>query len=326
MKPKVSICVPIYGVEKYIERCARSLFEQTYENIEYIFIDDCTPDKSIEILKNVLDDYPLRKEVVRIIQHDHNRGLAGARNTAVANATGQFLMHVDSDDYISTNTVEKLVETQMKDNADIVSCDYYCVYPNNKIIKNEKEAINGKDYAFGVLLGKYGHHIWGRLIRTDLYRENSIQALEGANMGEDFQVVPQLYYYSKKIASCHIPLYFYSMLNENSYTNNATQKRMMQSIASKDYVYGFYRSLPEDTTFWLRINELYYAVSFLKYYALADNADFYYDKALDFITTDNLKELSKLSVMDRIIIKTARYKKASKYILRGLLRLRHYNE
>ena len=325
-KPLVSIGIPVYGVEKYIERCARSLFEQTYENIEYIFIDDCTTDKSIEILKKVLDDYPLRRESVRVIRHEHNKGLAGARNTAVANATGQFLMHVDSDDYISTNAVEKLVEIQIKVNADIVSCDYCCVYPNRKIIKMDREAINGKDFARGVLLGKYWHHIWGRLIRTNLYRENSIQTLEGANMGEDFQVVPQLYYYSKKIAFCHIPLYYYSMLNEKSYTNNATQKRMIQSLASKDYVYAFFRSLPEDTTSLLNINELRYAAKFIKYYALADNADYYYYKALDFITADNLKELSKLSVMDRIIIKTAKYKKASKYILRVLLRLRHFYE
>ena len=64
--PKVSVVIPVYGVEKYIERCARSLFEQTYDNIEYIFVDDCTKDRSIEILQKVLEDYPNRKNQVKI--------------------------------------------------------------------------------------------------------------------------------------------------------------------------------------------------------------------------------------------------------------------
>ena len=75
---KVSILVPVYGVEKYIERCVRSLFEQTYENIEYVFVDDCTKDKSIEILNSVLAEYPNRKKQAKILHHDKNRGLSHA--------------------------------------------------------------------------------------------------------------------------------------------------------------------------------------------------------------------------------------------------------
>ena len=60
--PKVSIIIPVYGVEKYIERCSRSLFEQTLDDLEYLFIDDCTPDKSIDVLKNILEEYPNRKK------------------------------------------------------------------------------------------------------------------------------------------------------------------------------------------------------------------------------------------------------------------------
>jgi glycosyltransferase involved in cell wall biosynthesis len=74
----VSILVPVYGVEKYIERCARSIFEQTYHNLDIVFVDDCSPDKSIEILKHVLEEYPNRKAQTRIIQHAHNRGFASS--------------------------------------------------------------------------------------------------------------------------------------------------------------------------------------------------------------------------------------------------------
>ena len=98
---KVSILVPIYGVEHYIEQCARSLFEQSYSDIEYIFVNDCTPDSSMDILKQVLSIYPNRKSQVRIIEHEHNQGLGAARLTATKAATGEAVMHVDSDDYIT---------------------------------------------------------------------------------------------------------------------------------------------------------------------------------------------------------------------------------
>ena len=111
---KVSILIPVYGVEKYIERCARSIFEQTYQNLDIVFVDDCTPDKSIEILRRVLDDYPERKAQTRIIRHEHNQGLAAARNTAVAAATGTFLTHVDSDDWLELDAVEELVKKQVE--------------------------------------------------------------------------------------------------------------------------------------------------------------------------------------------------------------------
>ena len=111
---KVSICVPVYGVEKYIERCARSLFEQTYEDVEYVFVDDCTQDRSVELLQNVIENYPSRKDKVRIIHHKSNIGLGEARNTAVAASTGEFIMHVDSDDYIDKDCVRCCVVQQIK--------------------------------------------------------------------------------------------------------------------------------------------------------------------------------------------------------------------
>ena len=90
MSVKVSVCIPVYGVEKYIERCARSLFEQTMqEGIEFIFVNDCTPDKNIEILERVLAEYPHRKEQTKIIHHENNKGLVSARNTGLTYAVGE---------------------------------------------------------------------------------------------------------------------------------------------------------------------------------------------------------------------------------------------
>ena len=111
-KYKVSVLVPVYKVEKYIGRCSKYLFEQTYENLEYIFVDDKSPDRSIEILLQILNNYPQRKPQVRIIHHKKNLGLACARNTAVNNATGDFVIHVDSDDYIDRDTITRCIVKQ----------------------------------------------------------------------------------------------------------------------------------------------------------------------------------------------------------------------
>ena len=112
---KVSILVPVYGVERYIENCAVTLFEQTYENIEYVFVNDSTKDRSMEILHEVMERYPLRRDNVHIITHEVNRGLGAARKTALLNATGDFVMHVDSDDSLSLDAVEMLVDKAIQD-------------------------------------------------------------------------------------------------------------------------------------------------------------------------------------------------------------------
>ena len=115
---KISILTPIYGVEKYIEQCARSLFEQSYASIEYIFVDDCTHDKSIGILQSLLKEYPGRAQQVRIIHHDRNRGVGAARQTALMAATGDYLLFADSDDMLPEDAVEKLARKAVSIHAD----------------------------------------------------------------------------------------------------------------------------------------------------------------------------------------------------------------
>ena len=117
---KVSILTPIYGVEKYIEQSARSLFEQSYASIEYIFVDDCTPDKSIGILQSLLKEYPERAQQVRIIHHDRNRGVGAARQTALMAATGDYLLFADSDDMLPEDAVEKLAGKADSSHADLI--------------------------------------------------------------------------------------------------------------------------------------------------------------------------------------------------------------
>ena len=239
--PKVSIIVPVYGVEKYIERCAVSLFDQTYEDIEYIFVNDCTKDNSIVILKEVIERYPTRKPHVRIIEHEKNKGLGGARNTAVAAATGDFLIHVDSDDYIDVLTLQKLVEAQTKSNADIIAFGGYSVYTNKLVEEREFVCQDRELSIINMIKHTTRNSVWGRLIRKQLYTDNNINVLPGTNMSEDLQVVPRLYYYANKVEVLDELLYYYNCLNEGSYTYSFSEKKAKQVFQTLDILEEFFK-------------------------------------------------------------------------------------
>ena len=112
-KPLVSVVVPVYNVEQYISECLDSIINQTYSNLEIICVDDCGQDNSM----NIVEEYARKDSRIKIIHHDRNRGLGGARNTGLENATGEYIFFVDSDDWIETNCVDivtnKLIETKL---------------------------------------------------------------------------------------------------------------------------------------------------------------------------------------------------------------------
>jgi len=180
-KPKVSIIVPVYNVEKYIERCAVSLFEQTYGNIEYVFVNDCTPDSSIDVLKQVLSRFPNRTSQARILNHEKNRGLAVARNTALDNSNGEFVFHVDSDDYIEYNAIELLVNQQLKTASDIVSGMAVMHEVNREILLPNPHYQTKEEMVIDVMQLTINHSIWRRLIRKSLYIDHDVRAQEGVN-------------------------------------------------------------------------------------------------------------------------------------------------
>jgi len=123
--PKVSFIIPVYGVEEYIERCCISIFEQSYKNFEVVFVNDCTKDNSEQIVLNVIERYRHLGIHTSIIRHETNKGISATREDGQNAATGEYILYVDSDDYISTEMLEVLVNRAEQTNADIVYCDYY---------------------------------------------------------------------------------------------------------------------------------------------------------------------------------------------------------
>lgn len=239
---KISICVPVYGVETYIARCAKSLFEQTYQDIEYVFINDCTKDRSIEVLQSVIEQYPTRATQVKIVNHQINKGLAGARNTGVNAADGEFILWVDSDDSIDSTLIEKLVEKQQQNNADIVCYDTKVLFKNYIDYYRNGDYIDGKDLANQMLLGRAPHQLCGHLIRKSLYLDNGICAVEGVNQGEDYQVMPRLAYFAQSVDTLHEVLYYYDRTTENSYSNNYSPCSCRQVMRANKIIRDFFQN------------------------------------------------------------------------------------
>ena len=234
---KVSILVPVYGVEPFIEECAVSLFEQSYKDLEYIFVDDCSPDSSIQLLEAILQKYPFRQKQTRIIRHEHNRGLGAARETALAAATGDYVMFVDSDDVITTDAVEKLCIQQGKTNADIV---------DGALCRLTPTGLNTPTYPYhgessdmlSLILTKntVSHNAVARLIRKSLFDSYHIDFVEGINMAEDYSIMARLMFYATR--SCIDDIIYYYRINDSGTFASGLNRKNVNSFIDANSLVG----------------------------------------------------------------------------------------
>ena len=215
IKPNVSIVIPIHNVEKYIERSAVRLFEQTYANIEYVFVNDCTPDLSINVLMQVMSRYPHRSSQVKIIHNKFNSGVAVTRNTALDHCTGEFVIHVDSDDYIELDAVEALVNQQLNNNADIVTGMAVMHTVKEQTLLPSPHYSSKEEFVIDMMQPTINHCLWKHFVRKSLYDEYSIRAEEGVNCGEDCWMMTRLAYYAKSFDTIDKVIYHYNCMRED---------------------------------------------------------------------------------------------------------------
>lgn len=286
---KVSVLIPVYNVENFVQRCAESIFRQNYDNLDVVFVDDCSPDNSIQRINDTLQDYPNRKNQVRIVKHKENRGLAAARNTGVDAAIGDYLMHVDSDDYLDEAAISQCVELLEKEAADVVVFGVNHVYPN-KTITNIVNVPQSKDEYLKLMLSRRTRvNIWGVLYKTELYKKHDIQTIEGANLGEDYTVTPRLIYYAQKVVEIQKPLYYYIHYNDNSYTYRFSYKSVISHIDILKLLRNFFHD-KNDGCFMKSID---YGETMLKgtavlKWALTDNDSQYLEMIKNSFTTYNV--------------------------------------
>lgn len=239
--PLLSIVVPIYGVEKYIEQCARSLFEQTYSNIEYVFVNDCTQDSSMDVLFSVLADYPHREHQVKVIHHTENMGLAKTRYDGLLAAKGDFITSCDSDDWLEINTCEVLVNKAKNENADIVVYGYHHYYNETKVINYSTFYLTSSGPLSDLFFGRLNPCIHTCLFKR-FFIDTDLIHTPAADMAEDLVFTVQLFYNAERISFLNLPLYYYRQ-NEKSISHSIDEKACFSRCE------GLYKNTEQIITF-----------------------------------------------------------------------------
>ena len=242
----ISVIVPVYGVERYIERCVRSLFGQTMtEGVEFIFINDCTKDRSIELLTSIIGEYPQVRSRVKIINHLRNRGLAAARQTGLTAAQGEYILHLDSDDYFESDMLEVMYGVALDKEADVVVSDFFMSFKDGDVYQ-ECPLYDSKESMFKSIIAPWrygnktvGSSVWNKLIKRSICMEHNINSIEGINYGEDFIVISQILYYAVGITKVDRAFVHYNQQNIRSYTHNKSASNMRQRLKSTNVIADF---------------------------------------------------------------------------------------
>ena len=238
MLPKISVIITVYNREEYIEDCARSVFGQTLDYIEYIFVNDASTDKSVEVLKSVIRDYPDRLPSIKIINTNQNAGVAHARQLGITNATGEYIIHADSDDWIDRDMYKCMYHIAKETNADIVGCNFKHEFPDQQYVFQQQYGKTIEDNISNLINGSIFPSLCTSLTRRSVIDNNNIRFREGLNMGEDLLFNLQVYLNVNTIKSIDWSPYHYRH-TENSSCVQRTRKSIDSDIAIAGLIESF---------------------------------------------------------------------------------------
>lgn len=243
MSVKVSVIIPVYKAEKYIEKCCETLFQQTLGDVDYIFVNDCTPDKSIEILKDVLNKYQYCRDRVKIITHEKNFGVSQSRQDGVDHASGDYIIHCDPDDWVEPDMYELMYEKARKTNADIVICDFMVETAEDATVNTQLLPSDKHEIFRDVNKGYLHAGLCNKLVKRTAWDELNYRFNNQISLWEDMSVVLPLLLSTSKVEKIDMPLYHYRWGASDTISSYINTKEKVQSmIAAADYVGEFLSS------------------------------------------------------------------------------------
>lgn len=279
-KPKISLIIPVYNVEKFIRKTLESVCAQTFKDYEVIMINDGSTDNSLSILK----EYETRYKKFHLINQD-NCGLSRARNVGVDAATGEYIAFLDSDDFLDPEFLDVLYNNAVENDADISCCNYYLYY--DKISKKiympftAKTGVYSNETALKKLILDTTFHffMWNKLFKKDLFINNDIVFYD--MYFEDVAICPQLFYYANKVAFVNKPLYYYRR-------HNGSIISLIDASKTNDYIksLGVIRNFLEEKKVYKKYKSVF------KIYAFRFKFQIGYC-----ILTDHIEKLSFSDVM-----------------------------
>lgn len=243
----ISLVVPVYGVEKYIAEFAESVFSQSYPHIQYVFVNDGSKDASISILKSVIADrYGFLRDRIVIVDKK-NEGLPAARKTGMEYVTGDYVCHLDPDDWISPDSVSKIAAKAEETGADFIYYHYVKEYRNRRSVKSE--GFYSVDNKAEYIRNMYNHRAYGTLcnkcVKTSVYCDNDIY-FPKYQYAEDCYLSVQLAGYSKSIVRLDEVVYHYRKFNTTSLSHQKRRERKYQYALNFLDLYSRYRDVPDN--------------------------------------------------------------------------------
>lgn len=222
----VSVIIPVFNAEHFIEKCCDSLFSQSLTNIEYVFVNDGSTDNSVDVIRKVLVKYSSRKNDVIIVDRKQNRGVAQTRQEGLDNATGEYVIHCDADDWIECDMYEALYNKAKQDNADVVCCNYVIdsIGKPSKIVSFPKD-----EFRISFNLSPIRGSLVNKLVRRNLIINNQITFEKDINWGEDFLFSTKCQILANRVSIIHKAFYHY-IQNEGSITHTISLSKYLQLI------------------------------------------------------------------------------------------------
>ena len=229
--PIISVVVPVYKAERYIERCLQSIGSQTLKGVEYIFVNDASPDGSVAAIENFFRANPLEDSAFRIINNEVNSGVGFSRQSGLDHARGKYVNHVDPDDWLEPDYLEKLYHAAESENADMTFCDIFIEYSDKtQQSKQCPKTDNGDGLITEICRGDIYASCWNKLVRHNTIEKSGARFIDGVNVCEDVLFFLQLSRNDIRIAKVHKPLYHY-----DRFTNaNSIQRHMLPDHLAQD--------------------------------------------------------------------------------------------
>ena len=216
---KVSVIVPVYNTELYLERCLNSILNQTFKDIELIIVNDNSNDNSHKIIETFINE----NTNIKYIDNKENKGVSNCRNEAIKISSGEYILFIDSDDYLDENMIETMYNEASNNDLDIAMCGYFVDYEDgntqNRIINlDENRIYSGYEILSEILHHKNGvtGHSWNKLLKASIIKENNIQYPEHMKIYEDVAFFSRLFPYCKKIKNIKKMFYHYIQRNNSS--------------------------------------------------------------------------------------------------------------
>ena len=246
--PKISVIVPVYNREKYLEKCLESIVTQDFKDIEIICVNDGSSDNSLCIL----EAFKTKDLRVIIINNKNNKGSSYARNIAILRARGKYCLNIDSDDWIEQGYLKALYERAEKDELDITISDVLVEseikkmqeYRKDLKISNQK-VLNNIEYLTSFYTNNFLGYTWNKLIKKELYLKNNLKYNENIFLLEDVELIGKIAYFSKRIGKINRAFYHYRIGSNNGTFNNIPFKHLTDTIECFENLENFYEGNKE---------------------------------------------------------------------------------